>query len=175
MTLLPSTGANARSVCATENSQPVRGYVDQQNSQPVQWDALLEKIGMASGAVQFHEFFLYTVNEQPVRFDVAIPEGTPVPYQGMGPVSGVQLLASGQRFDNVIELEQILTPPLHAPQIAPETAAFPDIPHWRSRERLNSSSVCVVIRSGCSPSFSASMVSALGTLGLNGSSPYIAT
>src|SRR6266436_3967912 len=79
-----------------------RGYVDQQNSQPVQWDALLEKIGMASGAVQFHEFFLHTVNEQPVRFDVAIPEGPPVPYQEMGPVSGVQLLASGQRFDNVI-------------------------------------------------------------------------
>lgn len=34
---------------------------------------LFEKVGMAADAVEFHKLILHVVDEQPVRFDVAIP------------------------------------------------------------------------------------------------------
>jgi hypothetical protein len=70
---------------------------------------LLEKIGMRSHALKNQVLTVDFVNEQPIRFDVAVPSSLPISDKFVVAVNGVQRLSGEQRPRDDFEFLGILS------------------------------------------------------------------
>lgn len=85
---------------------------------------------MSSRAFQAQRLGIAGVNENPIRFDVAVARAAPISPQCMISMPGSQSLALRKLPDNLLELGNIFASLCHPPHVLDEPSGLPKLFHF---------------------------------------------